>query len=621
MTANARLELALGRSPHLGTRYGPAGQGVRRPARSSSSPPTPRRASTRCGSRTRRPRAESTGWRRRSPYGTKPGDTVVIRTPERLRPVPPLPRRGPGRVCRGAGQRPDPRQRDRPRRRRRRCVTRHPVRRRPRRRPVSCRRSTDRRARRPRGALLHLGHDRSIEGRPAHAPRARRRRPRASGCRRSSARTRPSSACLSPTSTASSPTSSSPGSGVPAYTLPRFRPVEVLDAIESRRASIFLGVPAMYRMLLEAGAENRDLRCVRVWISGADVMPDDLAARSRRWGHRRAAVGRQDRSGAVRRGIRHGRARRRRRRASSPAAPDRRRQLPASAPGWEVKIDAANGEVGELLVRGPGVMQGYHNAPEATAAVLDDDGWVRTGDLVRSGPLGTIIFEGRAKDVVKHGGYSVYAPEVERVDRGAPRGRRGRARRYRRRAQGRGAGRRRAAARRSDGDRGRVPRLRRRASLRLQGADPRRLRATRCPGPAVRRSRRASSRSSSTPRTRTQVDHELVAAARPPCSARGPRRRPGTRGRSRTSPRRRPVPSGFQTSWHRRSAAGRGGPERRPALGERRAEVLEVDVAAAADEVLEEHRPVLAIDLRREGGVDVERRVAEAGSRRSSSPR
>ena len=41
--------------------------------------------------------------------------------------------------------------------------------------------------------------------------------------------------------------------------------------------SIFVGVPAMYRLLLEAGAEARDLRSVRVWGSGADVMPPDLA--------------------------------------------------------------------------------------------------------------------------------------------------------------------------------------------------------------------------------------------------------------------------------------------------------------------------------------------------------
>ena len=55
--------------------------------------------------------------------------------------------------------------------------------------------------------------------------------------------------------------------GIPAYLLPKFRPDAVLDAIESRRATMFIGVPAMYRMLLEAGADDRDLRSVRIWLS------------------------------------------------------------------------------------------------------------------------------------------------------------------------------------------------------------------------------------------------------------------------------------------------------------------------------------------------------------------
>lgn len=65
--------------------------------------------------------------------------------------------------------------------------------------------------------------------------------------------------------------------GIPVYLLPKFDAREALDAIESRRATIFIGVPAMYRMLLEAGAGSRDLRSIRVWGSGADVMPRELA--------------------------------------------------------------------------------------------------------------------------------------------------------------------------------------------------------------------------------------------------------------------------------------------------------------------------------------------------------
>ena len=58
---------------------------------------------------------------------------------------------------------------------------------------------------------------------------------------------------------------------------------------------------------------------------------------------------------------------------------------------------------------------GYYGDADATAAAVTEDGWLRTGDLARMGPFGTVLFEGRAKDVIKVGGYSVYALEVERA--------------------------------------------------------------------------------------------------------------------------------------------------------------------------------------------------------------
>ena len=47
--------------------------------------------------------------------------------------------------------------------------------------------------------------------------------------------------------------------------------------------------------------------------------------------------------------------------------------------------------------------------------MLTGDGWLRTGDVARKGPLGMIVFEGRSKHVIKHGGFSVYALEVEQA--------------------------------------------------------------------------------------------------------------------------------------------------------------------------------------------------------------
>ena len=60
-------------------------------------------------------------------------------------------------------------------------------------------------------------------------------------------------------------------------------------------------------------------------------------------------------------------------------------------------------------------MKGYHGKPDATSETMTADGWLRTGDLAREKRFGFIEFAGRMKDVVKHGGYSVFAVEVESV--------------------------------------------------------------------------------------------------------------------------------------------------------------------------------------------------------------
>ncbi|MCB1039587.1 MAG: AMP-binding protein, partial [Acidimicrobiales bacterium] len=210
--------------------------------------------------------------------------------------------------------------------------------------------------------------------------------------------------------------------GVRVCFLDRFHPIAVLDAIESRRSSLFAGVPAMYRMLEEAGADDRDLTCVRCWISGADAMPAELAHRFKRRG---ASVtlpivgpvgeaafaegyGMVETAGGV--AVR----------VSPPLVPAALGgSIGMPLPGVRFRVvdedghEVSLGGVGELLLQGPGVLAGYHGAPEITASALTADGWLRTGDLARRGPLGMVNFEGRMKDVIKRGGYSVYAVEVE----------------------------------------------------------------------------------------------------------------------------------------------------------------------------------------------------------------
>lgn len=217
--------------------------------------------------------------------------------------------------------------------------------------------------------------------------------------------------------------------GIPVYLLTRFRPDDALDAIETRRAAVFIGVPAMYRMMLEAGAEQRDLTSVRAWVSGADVMPPDLARRYQRMGAAatlplvRRPVGVAafvDGYGMVELG--GGVAVR----VHLPLVPLPGDGVVRPMRGHELRVvddrgdEVPVGEVGELVVRGPGVMRGYHGRHEETREAFTPEGWLRTGDLARRRRFGLIEFVGRSKDVVKHGGYSVFAVEVENALREHP---------------------------------------------------------------------------------------------------------------------------------------------------------------------------------------------------------
>jgi len=210
--------------------------------------------------------------------------------------------------------------------------------------------------------------------------------------------------------------------GVPMYFLRHFEADRVLDLIEERRCTAFIGVPASYRLLERAGAEHRDLRSIRAWMTGADVMPPDLARRFKSYGASMnlplvgpvgeaaffEGYGMVETGGGVVAKV------------SPPMLPvGLGDSLGFTLPGWKVRVvdkdgrQVPSGVVGELQVKGPGVLLGYHGDAAASADTVTGDGWLRTGDLVRSGPLGLLSFQGRAKNVIKSGGYSVYSVEVE----------------------------------------------------------------------------------------------------------------------------------------------------------------------------------------------------------------
>jgi HIP---CoA ligase len=83
----------------------------------------------------------------------------------------------------------------------------------------------------------------------------------------------------------------------------------------------------------------------------------------------------------------------------------------AGLPCEDVEVRIA--EDGEVLVRGYGVMQGYLDDPEATAAAIDDDGWLHTGDLGNFDKSGRLKIDGRKKDMFIVGGFNAYPAEIE----------------------------------------------------------------------------------------------------------------------------------------------------------------------------------------------------------------
>lgn len=86
----------------------------------------------------------------------------------------------------------------------------------------------------------------------------------------------------------------------------------------------------------------------------------------------------------------------------------------------DTSVEVELGEVGELIVKGPQVFQGYWNNDEETAKTLLPDGWLRTGDLVTQDSDGFVTIVDRKKEIIITGGFNVSPSEVEQVITGAP---------------------------------------------------------------------------------------------------------------------------------------------------------------------------------------------------------
>jgi len=186
-----------------------------------------------------------------------------------------------------------------------------------------------------------------------------------------------------------------------------------LDEALRTRLTVFQGVPAMHARLLEY-AEQHDVTLsaphLRYTSAGGSPLDPDLKRRVE------AALGTYLHNGL----------------GMTEAAPTIAVTRPVDEfddiscgpmiPGTEARIvDPATKEqlpdsdVGELWIKGPGVMLGYYHNPEATAAVLDDEGWLNTGDLAHFDERGSLWVDGRSKELIIHSGFNIYPPEVEAV--------------------------------------------------------------------------------------------------------------------------------------------------------------------------------------------------------------
>jgi len=207
--------------------------------------------------------------------------------------------------------------------------------------------------------------------------------------------------------------------GIPFVLIERFEAERVMAAIEKFKVTTFVGVPAMYAMMLKAGAEEKhDLSSVSIWISGSDALPPEHRDAFKSMGGRYNKKGERTGDAFFIEG--YGQA------ETSPASTlklDLSITKGAGCIGWplpgvktrivdEDGNDVKRGQVGELWVKGKHVMKGYWRDEKASREAFRE-GWFRTGDLVKKDKYGLLYLVDREKDVVKVGGYSVFSREVE----------------------------------------------------------------------------------------------------------------------------------------------------------------------------------------------------------------
>ncbi len=203
--------------------------------------------------------------------------------------------------------------------------------------------------------------------------------------------------------------------GATLVLLPKFDVDMVLDAQKRIPCTFFIGVPPMFSRLLEGiKTKPTDLSSITFTLSGAMPLSGELA---KAWEEATGGLliegyGMTESSPIA---------------LGSPLSDERRPgTLGLPFPSTEIRIvdqdnldnDVEDGEVGELLVRGPQVFKGYWENPEETATAFHD-GWLRTGDLVRVED-GFVVMADRRKEMIISGGFNIFPSQVEDAVRTMP---------------------------------------------------------------------------------------------------------------------------------------------------------------------------------------------------------
>ncbi|GAC57926.1 putative fatty-acid--CoA ligase [Gordonia hirsuta DSM 44140 = NBRC 16056] len=190
--------------------------------------------------------------------------------------------------------------------------------------------------------------------------------------------------------------------GTTMHPLAVYSPARARELVAAERITVFPGAPTIFQTILDDPDRTPgDLDSLRLIVTGATIVPVVLIERLQQLGVDTVitAYGQTETSGFI----------------TTCTAGDDALTVATTCgrpyPGMQVRL----GRNDEVLARGAMVMRGYLNDPEATAAAVDADGWLHTGDIGRLDEHGNLSITDRLKDMYICGGFNVYPAEVEQT--------------------------------------------------------------------------------------------------------------------------------------------------------------------------------------------------------------